>query len=177
MDESEIAQNFPGIPSLLEAEIFLGPSEDTSWWWWQSLEYKNPCKKLHTSPTSERVRPGKTRIPDQSPLAEAAWAGKRIEASCVLHANHDAMPSLLRKCPLSRNLRRPEKALVVTYEKWSVQRGKPVARILVYSCRPYSHIRNVSGKWGGFPAVNELWADLLPLHRAICHTATASLNS
>lgn len=36
--------------------------------------------------TSVRVIPGKTRIPDQSPLAEAAWGGKRIEAFCHLYA-------------------------------------------------------------------------------------------
>lgn len=53
-------------------------------------------------------------------------------------------------------------------EIWSAQRGKPAVRILVYSSSPCSHMRNMSGKWGGFlsAAVNGLWADPLPLHKA-----------
>lgn len=75
-------------------------------------DYHWSTKILAKNCTSVRVIPGKTRIPDQSPLAEGAWAGRRIEASCHLYANHEAMPSLSRKYPLSRNVRRPEKALV-----------------------------------------------------------------
>lgn len=72
-DKGEIAQNFPDIPSQLEAEIFLGPSEDTSSWRWLSLENKDPCKKssLHTFSTSVRVTPGKARRLLQSPLADS----------------------------------------------------------------------------------------------------------
>lgn len=157
MDKSETAQNFPDIPPQLEAEIFLGPSEDTSSWWWLSLENKIPLPQVwgwYLVKQEYQTRVSLQKLPG-------------LERELRLLVTSNAQP--FKKMP---TFRKPQKARRSScrylVEIWSAQRGKPVVRILVYSSRSCSHMRNMSGKWGGFlpAAVNGLWADPLPLHRA-----------